>query len=431
MKCFVCDAGPETWRKVSILKDGKQVPIHSESTIQICQGCGNAVHNVEPEAEEKIKQFYRKDYRPQPTILNLITTTHKQNYVQVFLRDFLKGKKDLLVGDVGAATGYLLNFFRGLGHKVAGSELTITYRRMSEHYYGIPLTEELEPKHKYDLICMYHVLEHLVEPDKKLAYYASLLNEGGHILVATPEWFDVVEEASGPPVSTFEHLFHKNHINLFSRNSIQNLFRKCGLTVVKDDFLQYGQTYLLKKSESPRLDSWLSKDDWHEVERVMHLQYRAIELHSAGKFREAYRLYPRFPDAWLGMIFTRCGKDLAKQNDLFAEADKIVGDTMKYILAKGQWYYQQGKMDEAINVFKAVLSLKPNEDTFMIMGYAYAQIGRVSEAIASFQTAARMDPRKWTESNQWILNTVSRMPAWDESAKEEIVKAGLVGAEVG
>lgn len=429
MRCYVCDRVGD-WLRPTVQIEGKTVPIHAEMTTQICRNCGNACHDVDVSKEAEIKEFYRTSYRPQPTTVNLITTTHKQNYIRTFLKDFLqeasKNNKQLLVGDVGAATGYLCNFFRGLGHKATGCELTRTYRRMSEHYYGIPLTEELEPKHKYDLITIYHVLEHMMEPDKKLAHYASLLAEGGHMLIATPFWFSTLEEASGSQVQSFENLFHKNHINLFSKVSLQNLFRKSGLTIVKEDFDQYGQTYLIKKSASPVHPDWMTKEDAHEVERIMLVQKKAIDLYNAGKFREAYEAFPDFPDAWIGHIFHRCAKDLAKQMDVMSEADKFIGHSYRYKLAKSQWLYQQGRLAEAIQGFQDYISLKPNEDTFVYLGYSLAQAGKTKEAIQALQIACSMDPRKWQEAQTWILAQCCQLPTWDERAMIEAQQAFLI-----
>lgn len=429
MRCYVCEA--TNWRRPVIQVEGKARPIHTEGTVQICNSCGNACFEVDVSKEESIKDYYRKEYRPQPNLTNIITTTHKQNYIRVFLYDLLKKAgqegKQMVVGDVGAATGYLCNFFAKLGHKVTGCELTLTYRRMSEHYYGIPLTEELEPKHRYDLITVYHVLEHLFEPDKKLAHYASLLAPGGKIMVATPQWFETLEEASGPTVSSFDHLFHKNHVNLFSKTSIQNVFRKCGLRVVKEDFAQYGQTYLLEKAETPvdltKPDTWLTREDPGEVERNMLMQFHAINLFAAGKYREAYEAYANFPDAWLAFIFNKCTKDLVKQTDTFTEAEKVIGGNFKFILARAQWYYQQGRLAEAIRDFQKVLQVKPNEDTLMFLGYALAQAGRPQEAIQAMQNAAAMHPGKWQEAHTWILSQVSQMPTWDERAQAEMQMA--------
>lgn len=416
MKCYVCDK--ESWHRPTIKKGDDILPIHSKGTIQICKECGSCCFNVEPDQEDKIKEYYRKEYRPAPTIVNLITTTHKQNYTSVFLRDFLAERKgrQLLIGDVGAATGYLCNFFRMLGHKATGSEYTVTYRRMSEHYYGIPLTEELEPKHKYDLIVLYHVFEHLIEPDKKLEKYVGMLVDGGHVLISTPRWFDELEQASGEDILGFEHHFHKDHINVFSRTSLTNLFSKAGLSIVKEDQFQYGQTYLLSKESTTRPSDWMHKEDWTEVEKKLLVGHKAIQLYLEGKYREAYELCPRFPEAWIKMIFLKATKDLSKQADLFAEAEKVLPMSSRLRLVKGQWFYQQGRLTEALKIFEELVALKPNEDIFMNIGFCYGQLGKSVEAIKNYQIACVMDPRKWTEAQNLILKEAASLPTWDERA---------------
>ena len=89
MKCYICDT--EDWHKITIPGDGgTRIPIHSKGCLQICKQCGNSCFDVDSTQEEKVKEYYRKDYRPAPNISNLITTTHKVNYVRVFLTDLLK-----------------------------------------------------------------------------------------------------------------------------------------------------------------------------------------------------------------------------------------------------------------------------------------------------------------------------------------------------
>jgi tetratricopeptide (TPR) repeat protein len=431
MRCPICDK--KYWHAVTTLRDGREVPIHSQAKTQVCKGCGYACHEVDVSKEPEVLDFYRKEYRAQPTVMNLITTTHKSNYMRVFLSEFLqetqKAGKRMVVGDVGAATGYALNMFRNMGHLVTGSELTITFRRMAEHYYGIPLTEKLEPKHRYDLIIVYHVLEHLYDPDKKLQEFVNLLAPGGKMLVATPEWFDYIEDASGVQVQSFENLFHKNHINLFSSTSLQNVFRKCGLRVVKEDHQQYGQTYLLEKRADivhpaqPVPDgAWLTKEDWRETVKTMQRHEHAIRLFNAGQFREATKLEPRFPEAWLAQVFHKFSKDLAKQSDLISEAEQHVSFNYRFKLAKGQWLYQQGRLAEAIAVLREVVALKPSEDIYMYLGYALAQSGQPQEAIKAFGIACGMDPRKWAEAQQWMLNVACQQPTWDEAMLAEAAK---------
>lgn len=412
MKCYICDS--ENWHAVTINKDGVEVPIHSEMKLQVCKVCGNACHEIVVESEEKMREFYRKDYRPAPTVLNLLTTTHKQNYISAFLRDYLKDKKNMITGDVGCATGYLPAFFRKLGHRATGCEYTLTYRRFAEHYYGIPITEELEAKHKYNLITIYHVLEHMMEPDKKLKQYVDMLADDGNIFASTPQWLNNLEEASGTSVESFDHLFHKNHINIFTGRSLQNLFAKAGLEVVKEDHAVYGQTYLLKKAGEVK--PAIVFENWEEVVEKMRTQYRAIELFQKKQHKEAIAIYPSFPEAWLNRIFVEASKDVDKQVDLFAAAEAACPGNLRVKRAKATWLYQNGKLGEALKHYQEICEIKPNEDDFMFMGYCLAQMGHHQQAIEVFIAASNMDPRKWQEAQNWACAEASKLQTWDERA---------------
>lgn len=436
MICYVCDK--DNWAEGTDVVDGKEIPLHSKSKILICKDCGNVVHRIEVQKEEELREFYRTQYRPAPNIVNLITTTHKQNYLMAFLREFLKGKKGLICGDVGCATGYFPAHLRNLGHRATGSEYTLTYRRFAEHYYGVPVTEELEPKHKYDFISLYHVLEHMVEPDKKLTKYVGMLASGGHMLVSTPEWLDTLEEASGTAIEhqgrpcpvcgpaavcAFEHLFHTNHINVFTKTSLQNLFRKAGLVIVKEDRETYGQTYLLRAAlPDEKFDQTLVVESWEEIQEKMRVARRAIKTLLDGDFKGALEVYAKFPEAWLKLIFLKSGKDPDKQADLFAEAEKALPSNNRLLRAKATWFYQKGEFDLAIALFDKLMRTKPNEDDLMQMGYAFAQTGKKQDALACFLAAAGMDPRKWQEAQNWACKMASDMLAWDERAKGEVAK---------
>lgn len=414
MKCYVCEA--DKFKEIE--------KIHSQSKIVICQVCGNCAHLKEPADEQKMLDYYRKEYRAAPDYRNLVTTAHKQFYIQLFLAEFLtkaKTEKRVLVcGDVGSATGYIPNFLRRNGHKATGCELTLTFRRFSEHFYGIPLTEELETKHKYDLITIYHVLEHMIEPDKKLAHYVSLLSDGGHIMVSTPEWFYTLEESSGKAFEGFEGFFAKDHINLFSKQSIHNLFSKCGLVIEKEDHIQYGQTYLLRKAVPNEKTEIILHENPVTVEENLWKQKKASDLFMQKKFREAIDMWPCFPDAWLHWILDVHGKEPNEQTRLFEEAKKHLENNARTRLSLGIWCYQQQKYKEALELFSWVMNYRPSEDIVMYMGWCHSIMGNKKEAMNAFFKCAEMNPQKWIEAMNWVCAEASKMPTWDERAMEEL-----------
>ncbi len=420
-RCYCCDS--TSWHST-----GK---LHAESEILVCKTCGNVAHKVDVSQEENLKQFYRHEYRPAPNHMNLLTTTHKRVYIGRFLQKFLderdpkKTGKAMITGDVGCATGYIPAWLRGLGHRATGCELTSSYRRFAEHFYGVPVPEELEPKHKYDLITIYHVLEHLMDPDKKLAHYRSLLADDGRIMVSTPEWFDVLEEASGSSINSFEHLFHKNHINVFSATSLKNLFVKVGLEIVQEDHLQYGQTYLLKKCEPGPLKVMETCEG--QVEKLDRAK-KAILYHSQGRHEMALDAWKRFPEAWLALAMGKEAKDPEKQRDIFDRAIHTLPDNMRLMIAYATWLYQREDLAGAIKAFKVVDANKPNEVVSIFMGYCYAKMGRYQESAKCFYSASEINPTKWVECMDNICAIAVKQPNWEERGLQAIAQKAVKDA---
>lgn len=399
-------------------KDYKSVKLHTTSEILVCKKCGAVMHNTEKMDEEKIRNFYRHEYRGHPTYENLLTTTSKQNFIALFLRDFLKDKKGLICGDVGCATGYVPAWLRGLGHKATGSEYTTTYRRMAEHYYGIPITEELEAKHKYDLISLYHVLEHMLNPFEKLTKLREMLSENGRMLISVPEWFDSLEESSGTNVVSFDVLFHVNHINVFSAQSLKNLFARVGLEIEKEDHITYGQTYLLKKCEPKDI----VLEDCDKQAGKMTAIHGAIAAYVAKDYTKALKLWPNFPEAHIALLMDTYGKDADKQRDYIAEVNSKpdIAQCARWRMAVALWHYQHAYIPEALQMFTELAKITPRGDYFAFMGFCCERQGMLKEAMANFNRCAMLNPMRWAEMMNLILSCASRIPTWDERAMQEI-----------
>lgn len=413
MICYVCDK--ENWHELKEHTDW-------DRTMAVCKNCGNLVYLVDKDHEQKIKDYYDKEYRGTIGPDNLLTTTRKLNYIKLFLAPFLKDNKNLVVGDVGCATGYLVDWFRRNGHKATGTEWTTKMRRFAEHFYGIPVTEELQSQWKYDLICMYHTLEHMTEPDKKLSKYRDMIKDDGHLFVSVPEWLNILEEPGIFSVRDFANIYHKDHIDIFTYNSFSNLLKKAGLQVVSEDRYSYGgQTYLLRKT---RPSNNIVKDDWQKVKDAVQKTKDAIKHFQKEQYREALNLWPKFPYCYLHWIYYSTTdpvkKDLNRAGDLWKEALEIMPDNITINAAYGNWLYQQNKFDEAMTYYQKFSSKRVNEDTLIYMGHCCLNLKMYKEAMQFYMDASQINPMKWTEMMKFVCNAATSLPTWDERAKQEL-----------
>lgn len=422
IRCSVCDKSD--WHIFN--KDFTEW----ENTFGLCKNCGFLCYHVNPEEESKIREYYRKDYRSVPIgPTNLTTTSRKLNYIRVFIEDWLKEKEEkqqqLIVGDIGCATGYIVDWFRRRGHKATGSEWTISMRRFANHFYGIPITEDINEKHKYDFLMMYHTFEHMIEPDKKLEKYRSLLKDDGVMMIATPQWLDKLDEASGR-ISTFHDLYPKDHCNVYSETSLKNLFIKAGLEIIKEDHITYGQTYLLKKCE-PKPDA-IVKENWKDIVKILEDQKKAIEIYrnalKTGNdllFREALKIVPKFPEAYYDWILnSQQKKDRGRCAELIEEALKVMPNDVKVRAIRAFFLYQNENWAGALDDFDYLCRTKVNEEFLMFKGMCLYHLGRLSEAMNAFNDASLLNPEKWTEAMVWICKCAREQKAWDEVAIDKL-----------
>lgn len=422
MKCEICEL--DAWHVFP--KEFTE----SDEPLRVCMGCGYVCYWIDPASEEKIKEYYRKEYRRPINPDNLITASRKMNYIQMFLKDWLLAKekerdgKPMIVGDIGCATGYMVNWFRQRGHKATGSEWTISMRRFANHFYGIPITEELTDKHKYDFLLMYHTLEHMIQPLSKLKRYREMLSEEGVMMISTPQWFEKLDEASGR-VSDFKTLYPKNHCNVFSQTSIKNMFKLAGLEIIKEDHVTYGQTYLLRKCEPSKE---IVKENYKGIIETLEKQKMAIELYQraskegiADFYRDALNLCPKFPDAYFDWVMNSTQKkDRGRCAELIDEAFKIMPNETKLIMLRAYFLYQNQDYAAALEDFERLTSLKINEEILMFKAWCLRHLGRLKEAMASYQQAAMLNPQKWHEATVYICQCATEQKAWDEVAVDTL-----------
>ncbi len=139
----------------------------------------------------------------------------------------VKSKKLL---DFGAGTGDFLIESKAKGFKINGIEPSEIARdnalKKGIHLFSHP--SEIEGE-KFDIITLWHVLEHLPNLDDQLKLFENLLNEEGTLIIAVPNFksFDAKHYAQHwAAYDVPRHLWH------FSKTSIVRLFDKHDMEVI-------------------------------------------------------------------------------------------------------------------------------------------------------------------------------------------------------
>ncbi len=161
------------------------------------------------------------------------------------INNYSKGNRTLL--DIGAGTGDFLRAARRAGWQVAGVEPNKMARgRASEK--RVKLEKELEAfsNEKFQIITLWHVLEHLPDLQTQIEKIVSLLGKEGNLLVAVPNYksFDAgYYQNFWAAYDAPRHLWH------FSRTAIEKLFAKHGMEIVKIKPMFFDAFYVSLLSE--------------------------------------------------------------------------------------------------------------------------------------------------------------------------------------
>ena len=185
-----------------------------------------------------------------------------------FVKNFTIKRKVSLIGsfkaneisilDIGCGTGDFLVACQKNGWKAQGVEPNDKARRITSKKLNSnndPISEEftfsdiqgvIDKNKKYDVICMWHVLEHVSNLKEYIEYLKSLLDADGILLIAVPNF------------RSFDALYYKEywaafdvprHLWHFSKRSIALLFEKVNLKVIKTLPMKFDAYYVSLLSE--------------------------------------------------------------------------------------------------------------------------------------------------------------------------------------
>jgi SAM-dependent methyltransferase len=142
----------------------------------------------------------------------------------------MKGRPGRVL-DVGCGRGLLLRAFRQKGCEVTGTEFSDDACRYAREVPGIPvrvgLLEQLRfPDNSYDVVVMWHVLEHISDPRPTLAEVVRILRPGGIFLVGVPNFGS--PEAQLTKADWF-HLDIPRHLSHHTPESLKAALAAAGL----------------------------------------------------------------------------------------------------------------------------------------------------------------------------------------------------------
>lgn len=167
-----------------------------EFPIKECSTCGLKI-TQDIENEENIGRYYQSE----KYISHSNTSKGLVNSVYHAVRRYMLGRKRRLVEkvaslkagrilDVGTGTAFFLNEMKAKGWQVTGTEKSSDARDFARKEFNLnnlPSEELFEiPKESFDVITLWHVLEHIHQLGENMNAFERLLSNKGKLIIAVP-----------------------------------------------------------------------------------------------------------------------------------------------------------------------------------------------------------------------------------------------------
>lgn len=176
-----------------------------------------------------------------------------KNKLQLVLGATKKTSKEIRLLDIGCGTGEFLWHCKGAGLAVLGLEPSDKARRFAKEQYELGVfpeegIKELEPS-TFDVITMWHVLEHVHNLKGRVEEVYALLKVGGLVIVAVPNRDSYDAKHYGSDWAAYDlprHLYH------FTRSDIVQLFEPYSFSLLETIPMKFDSYYVSMLSDKHR-----------------------------------------------------------------------------------------------------------------------------------------------------------------------------------
>ncbi|MGE5108902.1 MAG: class I SAM-dependent methyltransferase [Sphingobacteriales bacterium] len=253
--CPVCDSA-----NILELLEAKDYTVSGE-VFQIwhCSSCTHRFTQNVPVQGEIVKYYQSADYishsETKKGLINFLyhivrkrTLTGKRKLIES-----VTGAKGGNILDIGCGTGSFISVMKENGWRVRGLEPDEEARKKGADLYGLPLEPIANffqlPPGAFDVITMWHVLEHVHELHPYIKQLKSLLKPGGKLLIAVPNYSSADANHYKEFWAAYDvprHLYH------FSPKSMEALIHLHGMKIETIRPMWFDSFYVAMLSEKYR-----------------------------------------------------------------------------------------------------------------------------------------------------------------------------------
>jgi len=209
-----------------------------------CKRCGLVFRDPRP-TQQEIHEQYSANYHIERLLRQKLGTEKgieeeiKKNIgrSEEMLKYFSKETKLL---DIGCSVGFFLASLKRYGWDATGIDISEWACEFARKKFGLNVfagtIEEIQFNERFNVITMYHILEHLPRPLQSLKRVSELLADDGVLII------------KGPNLGSFDRIWHginwrgysdRTHLYYFTLETYRMILEKAGFTVQKIIFQRW------------------------------------------------------------------------------------------------------------------------------------------------------------------------------------------------
>lgn len=230
--CNYC--GQDNWQLVN---EGPDLGLNRPGAFRLvrCNNCDLIYQNPQPTREE-LGQFYPDEYSLYQTAESLtrVAELSQQHAMSRRCQRVMRhAPTPGVILDVGCATGEFLQAMRELGWQAVGIELSDYAAGYARERAGLDvrtgtLEEAAFAQDSFDVVTLWDVFEHVLNPQETLAEIARVLKPGGLVVIHTPNPSCLEARLFGSSWIGWER---PRHLHLFAPDVLRHYLRDAGFSV--------------------------------------------------------------------------------------------------------------------------------------------------------------------------------------------------------
>jgi 2-polyprenyl-3-methyl-5-hydroxy-6-metoxy-1,4-benzoquinol methylase len=255
---------------------------------------------VDPVPFDNTEEFYKSEYRKSYKGVHCPKPKHVYRAGKIALERFERVNQlvsdNATTLDAGSSSGEFVYLLQKRGYKTKGIEANEPYAEYSRSELEVDISiqpfSQYFSNEEFDLITMFHVLEHLENPVRDLRKLSERLKPNGYFVIEVP---NILYRNM-----SFSHKWHPGHLFSYTAETLSKIMGTAGLETIKCSPLEDGGNLwgVFRKTQNKAIGETESLEEF-EVSKILRtLRFAAFKYYANPKnyIKFLYKLMRQFAE---------------------------------------------------------------------------------------------------------------------------------------